>query len=83
MDADDITDPTPTPAPVRVWTLSKGDRTATCDAQAHVIGVELVSEVDGDVRRTEVDRTAPAGQALAETWRQAFMAKGWQPRPTA
>jgi len=80
MDADDITDPTPTPAPVRVWTLSKGARVATCDAQAHVLGVELVSEVDGDVRRTEVARTADAGQAVAETWRQAFIAKGWHAR---
>ena len=39
MDADDITDPTPTPAPVRLWTLTKVGRTATCDAQAHLLGV--------------------------------------------
>ena len=83
MDDDARTDPTPLPASVRVWTLTKDGRTATCDAQAHVLGVELVSEVDGDVRRTEVARTAPAGQAVAETWRQAFIANGWQPRPTA
>ena len=57
----DAPGPDATPARVRLWTLHKDGRTATCDAQAHALGVELVSEVDGDVRRTEVART-PAGR---------------------
>ena len=71
-------------SPVSVRPASKGERTATCDAHAHLLGVEVVSEVDGDVRRTEVARTAPAGQAVADAWRHAFIAKGWRDaRPTA
>ena len=40
-------------------------------------GVEIASEVDADLRRTEVARTAPAGQMIADGWRRAFIAKGW------
>ncbi|AMY10146.1 hypothetical protein LuPra_03374 [Luteitalea pratensis] len=62
----DAPDPVAAPSRVRLWTLHKDGRTATCDAQAHMLGVEIVSEVDGDVRRTEVARTPQAGQALAD-----------------
>ena len=75
---DDAPDPPPIPAPQRVWTLTKDGRTATCDAQAHVLGLELVSEVDGEVMRTEVARTTHDGQAVADRWRHAFIAKGWR-----
>lgn len=63
---------------VRLWTLTKDGRTATCNAMAHPLGVEIVAAVDGDVRRTQVVREPRAADGVAVDWRAAFMAKGWQ-----
>ena len=62
---------------VPLWTLIKAGQTATCVAQSHPLGLELVSEVDGEIRRTEVVRSGQDRQALADRWRAAFLAKGW------
>ena len=66
------------PRPLRIWTLAKGTRQAACDAHVVTLGIELVATVDDEILRTEVVRSPAAGQALADEWRDAFVAKGWE-----
>ena len=51
---------------MRLWTLTKGARTTTCDAQTHALGLELVVTVADDIVRTEVARTPAGAQQLAD-----------------
>ena len=77
-DALDTSDDSVPPRLLRIWALTKGTRQAVCDAHVVTLGIELVVTVDDDVRRSEVARTPAAGQALADEWRDAFFAKGWE-----
>jgi hypothetical protein len=38
--------------PVRLWTMRRGDRVATCEAVPHPLGLELVVAIGDDIRRT-------------------------------
>lgn len=68
----------PAPARVPLWTLTRNGRTATCEAAAHPLGLEVVATVAGDIVRTQVARTPEAAQVVAEQWRALFAGKGWQ-----
>ena len=70
-------EPAPEPARLPLWQLRKAVRTAACIAQAHPLGLEVVAEVDGEVVRTQVTRTADEAEAVAADWRAAFVGKGW------
>jgi hypothetical protein len=48
--------PAPEPALFALWQLRKASRVATCSAQAHPLGLEVVAAVDGEIVRTQVER---------------------------
>lgn len=71
-------EPAPEPARLPLWQLRKAARAVVCIAQAHPLGLEVVAEVDGEIVRTQVARTADEAEAVAVQWRAAFTAKGWR-----
>lgn len=74
----DACDPSGMRASVRLWTLHRNGRTATCEAHAHALGLEVVASVAGEIERTEVARTPDKTQHVADQWQQRFNVKGWQ-----
>jgi hypothetical protein len=77
MTIDDFPEAARVPARLTLWTLHRKGRTATCEAVAHALGLELVLSVADDVIRTEVSKVAQDGEELAAEWRRMFEAKGW------
>ena len=59
------------------WTLRKGDKTARCYLQTHVLGWELVL-VTTDVIRTQVCKTTEEVHSTHEAWKAAMLEKGWR-----
>jgi hypothetical protein len=62
-----------------VWTLRKGTHTAECSLWTHPVGGEIRVEAAGDFVRSEAGRDGLTLIDLAMEWREAFIAKGWQP----
>jgi hypothetical protein len=60
-----------------VWTLRKGDRTATCEVWSHPLGWELRLSAGDEFVRSEVCRSLVGYLDVADTWRVAFVDKGW------
>jgi hypothetical protein len=66
------------PPPDTGWRLEKGARRAACRVEPHPLGLELVIEVDGEIVRTEVARTAAAAAGRTDELRAAFLERGWR-----
>jgi hypothetical protein len=65
----------------RLWTLTKDTRTATCDVDAHPLGLELRYTVAGELHKSEVCKTTTELQCRVQHARAAFEALGWSVEP--
>jgi hypothetical protein len=59
------------------WMLTKGTKTATCEAWSHVFGVELRALVGAELVQSQVCRSQEDVIRVQDEWRAAFEAKGW------
>lgn len=64
-----------------VWRLtsSTGKRQAVCLARRHLLGIELVVEVDGEPYYTQVHRDVTSFDDEAEALKARMVGKGWRP----
>lgn len=60
-----------------LWELWKGERRAVCYRALHPLGIELVVEVNGDLRYAKVERTVAAARAEATRMRESLLSRGW------
>jgi hypothetical protein len=60
-----------------LWRVRKGDRELFCIAVYLPAGIDLRLLEGVDFRRTQLCRTAPDVQALAEDWKTKLIAAGW------
>lgn len=59
------------------WTLTRGSKTATCEAWSLVLGFELRALVGSELVQSQVCRSQEKVIHEQEAWRAAFEAKGW------
>lgn len=60
------------------WTLHKDARHATCRVVPHVLGFEVIVEVDHEVMLTQVHRQEADADFHAATLEDQFAEKGWR-----
>ena len=60
-----------------VFTVSKGDRLATCSLWTHDLGWECRLLTGGELIATQVCRREADIEAFSATWRKALAEKGW------
>lgn len=64
---------------VELWVWSKGDRKLTCVAVYLPNGVDVRALESGDMRKTQLVKTGPEAEALAQQWRYKAEEQGWTP----
>jgi hypothetical protein len=60
-----------------LWELRKGDRRAVLRRALHPLGIELILDVNGDLRYAKVERTVEDARGEAERMRESLIARGW------
>jgi len=60
-----------------MWTLRKGEHSATCTLWTHPIGAEIRVTVDGEWHRSQAERDPLKLFDLSNEWRESFVGKGW------
>jgi hypothetical protein len=59
------------------WTLTKSNKTTTCEVWSHVLGFELRALVSAELVQSQVCKSQDEMIRVQEEWRAAFEAKGW------
>jgi hypothetical protein len=60
-----------------VWTLRKQQRTLVARLAVHALGLELILEMDGEVRYTAIARSRAMAMDEADRMRDTLLARGW------